>query len=353
MPLQLYSHAEQVAAHLRGELQRGRWSGVLPGILKLGRELGVNHNTIDAALRLLEGEGLLVPQGNGRPRRIVMPGDSPRPALRVRILLFEPVERSMVYTVELLHQLLEAGHVAAFAGKTQQELGMDAKRIARHVREHEADAWVVCAANRDVLEWFARQELPTFAMFGRMAGLPVAGMSPRKGPALAIGLRRLVDLGHRKIVMMTRGVGKFTSPSLFEQAFLNELSALGITPGSYHLPDWENTREDFHRCLDSLFRLTPPTALIVCEPALFIAAQQHLAQRGVLSPRDVSLICDDPDPVFFWCEPTIAHIRWDELPIVHRVVRWAENIAQGKEDRRQSRSKSQFVEGGTVGPATG
>ena len=351
MPLHLMSQAEQVAAHLRAEIVKGRWSGAMPGILAIGKELGVNHNTIDAALRLLEEEKLLESQGSGRPRRILRQNGRTRHEMRIRILLFEAADRRMGNTVELLHQLLEAGHVAAFAGKTQQDLGMDVKRIARHVREHEADAWVVCSANRDVLEWFAQQKFPTFAMFGRMAGLPVAGMSPRKAPALAIGLRRLVDLGHRKIVLLARGKDRFANPSLFEQSFLNELSALGITPGPYHLPGWENTREDFHGCLDSLFRLTPPTALIVCEPALFIAAQQHLAQQGVLAPRDVSLICDDPDPVFSWCEPTVAHIRWDEMPIVHRVVRWAENIARGREDRRQSRGTSEFVDGGTIGPA--
>lgn len=353
MPLQLLSHAEQVAAHLRGELLRSRWSGVMPGILTLGKELGVNHNTIDAALQLLEQEKLLETQGRGKPRRIVPQTGGVRRALRVRILLFEPADRVVSYNVELLHHLNDAGHVAAFARKTQTDLGMNVKRIARYVEESEFDAWVVCAAYRDVLEWFAEQSFPTFAMFGRMSGLPVAGMSPRKALSLAMGLRRLVALGHRKIVMMTRGVGKFANPSLHEQGFLDELKAMGITPGAYHLPDWEDTHKDFHRCLDSLFRLTPPTALIVCEPAIFIAAQQHLAHRGILAPRDVSLMCDDPCHVFDWCEQTIAHIKWDERPILHRVVRWADNVAHGRTDRRQSRCKSVFVDGGTIGPVTG
>lgn len=350
MSIRLMTHAEQVAAHLRTDILRGRWSGAMPGILALGKQLGVNHNTVDAALGLLEDEGLLERQGSGRARRIVAQKGQIKQALRIGILLFERADRNLGYFVELLHQLLEAGHVATFAGKTQQDLDMNVKRIARHVRGHEANAWVVCSANRDVLAWFAQQPFPTFAMFGRMAGLPVAGMSPRKNPALIEGMRRLRMLGHRRIVMVTRGVGKFASPSLFEQAFLDELSALGITPGPYHLHDWENTREGFHNCLDSLFRLSPPTALVVCEPALFIAAQQHLAQRGILSPRDVSLICDDPSPVFEWCEPTVAHIDWDERPIIHRILRWAGHVAEGKTDHRQSRSKSRFVEGGTIGP---
>ncbi len=82
------SITEQVARVLREGLRQGRWRGTVPGRIRLAAELGVNHKTVQAALRLLEQEGLLAPQGNGRVRRIVDPG-SPEPArLRVMILLY-------------------------------------------------------------------------------------------------------------------------------------------------------------------------------------------------------------------------------------------------------------------------
>jgi hypothetical protein len=39
------------------------------------------------------------------------------------------------------------------------------------------------------------------------------------------------------------------------------------------------------------FQHTPPTALIINESLLFIAAQQHLARRGIAAPENISLIC--------------------------------------------------------------
>jgi len=54
MALRLLSHAEQVAAHLRSEISSCRWRNVLPEIQKFTVELGVNHNTVEAALSLLE-----------------------------------------------------------------------------------------------------------------------------------------------------------------------------------------------------------------------------------------------------------------------------------------------------------
>ena len=117
------------------------------------------------------------------------------------------------------------------------------------------------------------------------------------------------------------------------------------------LPAWEETSAGFECVLDSLFRLTPPTALILDEPFLFHATHHHLAGRGLRVPRDVSLVCTDPDPGFGWCRPSVAHIRWDYRPVLRRIVRWTNNIASGKEDRRQTSTKAEFVEGGTVGPA--
>ena len=38
-------------------------------------------------------------------------------------------------------------------------------------------------------------------------------------------------------------------------------------------------------------------------------------------------------------------------PVVRRIVGWTNNVASGKDDRRQSFTKAEFVEGGTVGKA--
>ena len=42
---------------------------------------------------------------------------------------------------------------------------------------------------------------------------------------------------------------------------------------------------------------------------------------------------------------------WDHRLVVRRVVQWANNVARGRDDRRQTLTKAEFVEGGTIGPA--
>jgi DNA-binding LacI/PurR family transcriptional regulator len=140
---------------------------------------------------------------------------------------------------------------------------------------------------------------------------------------------------------------------LFERRFLEELERLGIETGAYNLPDWEDDSEGFHRCLDSLFRHTPPTALLPSEAALFFATQQYLLGRGLVVPRDVSLISLDNHPAFEWFKPEASRIHTDTRRWVSRVVQWADNVANGREDRRETLVRAEFVEGGTIGPARG
>jgi DNA-binding LacI/PurR family transcriptional regulator len=351
MQTKLLSAAEQVADRLRDELIRGRWSGTLPGIHRLSTELGFPRKPIEQALLMLEKQGLLVPQGVGRRRRIELPKDFTPPALRVKILHYQETDRTLSYVLDLQHGLMEAGHSVGFASRNLLDLGMDAKRVARMVKETETDAWVVFAGPREVLEWFASQPVPSFAMFGRRSSVPIAGTGPDKLPALLMAVRRLVALGHRKIVMLLREEHRKPQPGPFARAFLDELKSNGLSTGSYNLPDWEDSGDGFRRCLDSLFQSTPPSALILDEAFLFNLAQLHLARRGILAPEHVSLICSDPDPAFGWAEPSVAHIRWESRQVVRRIVRWADNVARGKDDRRQTFTKAEFIEGGTVGVA--
>ena len=346
----LLSASEQAANHLREQILNGIWGDEIPGAPTLAAELGINHETVIAALRRLEHEGLLVSQGIGRKRKIVLPESYAPPSLRVAILDYDAPSKGSDYKIDLRHRLVEAGHVPLLADKTLEDLGMDVGRVARFVKKTGADAWVVSAASRDVLRWFADYEKPAFALFGRRGTLPIAGVGPDHVTAGRLLVRRLVALGHQRIVTLVREHRRLPKPGQAERTILEEIQAHGIPTSSYNLPDWDDTPGGFHRLLDELFRVTPPTALILEEPFLFHAAKDHLARHGILAPAQVSLICSDPDPTFAWCRPTIAHFNWDYRPVVRRVVRWADNVARGKEDRRQTLTKIEFIEGGTIGP---
>ena len=350
-PLRILTASEQAAAYLRGRLAAGVWSGLMPGGDKLAAELGIGRNTIETALQQLEDEGFLENQGRRRGRRIVQMEAEVRRGMRVAILPYEPIAMSGDnYLIEIQHQLNEVGLTAFLAAKSFLEMGMDVGKVEELVAGTKADAWVVQSGSGEVLEWFAAREEPAFALFGRRRSVAIAGTGPDKQEAISLAVRSLVSLGHRRIVLMTRTERRLPEPGAFERAFLSELTSHGISPGPYHLPHWESTVEGFHNCLDSLFAVSLPTAVIIDETQFFPAAQQFFSKRGLRVPEDVSLICNDRAPDYFWCNPSVAHIRWETQPVVRRIVKWAANISMGKTDRRQTFTKANFIEGGTMGP---
>lgn len=347
------SITDQVARHLEDRVRSGYYTGLMPGRDRLVAELGVSGKTVEIALKRLEELGLLETAGAGRRRRIVAQPKESRRRLRVVILPYETADRGLGYVVDLQHRLAKAGHAAEFAPANLVGLEISPGGVAGFVRQNPADAWILMGASLEVLQWFEGQKIPAFALFGRRRTVNLAGAGPNKLPAMREVVDRLCSMGHRRIALICRSERRKPYPGATEQAFLDGLTAHGITPGSYHLPGWEATPSGFRQCLDSLFALTPPTALILDEAYQYMVAREYLARRGLPAPEQISLVCNDPDPWFEWYWPPPSHISWDPDPVIRRIVRWVKNVASGREDRRQVEVKAVFVEGGTVGPAPG
>jgi DNA-binding LacI/PurR family transcriptional regulator len=346
---------ELVAKRLRDGIREGHWSGNLPGVLALAAELDVAPNTVRRALRRLESEGLLADSGLGRSRCIVTTeaGASAAP-LAVGILHYD--ERRMSYSqtweviTEITDSLEAAGHTILPCKRSQQELRHDPRRIATELAKTPADAWLIIAGSFPVLEWCAAQSTPFHALYGRFNTLPLAGTGLDKAPAFRAATRQLLSLGHRRIVYIVDEARRKPAPGINASAFLQELTAHGIPTGDYNLPDWEASPTGFSELLERLFLHTPPTALIVDEPVRYIAAAEFLARRGIGVPQRVSLVSTNDDPSFAWCHPGVAHMRWDNAPIVRRVARWVDAVRKGKPDRKSVKFPAEFVPGASIGP---
>lgn len=355
-PLRLLSVAEQVAAHLRQGLSDGRWSGRLPGVVRLAAECDVSTGVVRAALRQLEAEGLLSGRGLGRSRGIATrAAGAAAPPLRVAMLrhdarLSDNPQTSLVLT-EIMHSLVAAGHEVFFCKKSQIELKHDVRRLTRQLAEARADAWVVESGPRPLLEWCAAQPTPCLALYGRTRDLPLARTGPDVVPAYRAATRHLLGLGHRRIVLILSAAHRKPQLAKGALAYLEELIADGVPTGDYNLPDWEETPAGFSRLLENLFKNTPPTALIIDEISHFFAAVAFCARHGIRVPEKVSLVSTDCVGALDWCHPGFAHLRWDNARIVRRVVRWVGAVRKGNPDRRTINFPAEFVPSGSTGPA--
>ncbi|MES2660959.1 MAG: substrate-binding domain-containing protein [Verrucomicrobiota bacterium] len=356
-PIRRQSLVEQTVAHLREGFGSGQWSGQLPGVLSLASELGVSKDTLRDALQQLEDEGLVKSCGAGKRREIVSrrTGKSFRKVLRIGIFLSEPLEGD---NAQAQHQLLsikrviqEAGHACFFASETLSQLGYKCSRVARVVKAANADAWVVSSGSSDVLEWFAAQPLPVCAFGGRAKGLPLASSTTDAGNSMGEIIRNFAGHGHRRIVLICPFSWRRPTLGPAVTAFLAALETSGISVSDYNVPHWDESAEGLERLLESLFRVTPPTALLLIEPLHCAAVLGFLAQRGIQVPRDLSLACLVPDPVFAWRRPPLAQFIMPLQEHVHRIARWVDAVSCGMIDLEQKSFIPTFDPGGTIAAA--
>ncbi len=342
--IRLLSHAEQMANHLRDEILGGRWQGMMPGVAALETELGVNHTTIGQALALLETEGLLASQGGRRRRQIILPNGKMRAGMRVAMLLYEPEDITTPIFIEVYHRLTNEGITVLIPDQTLTGMSMNVAKVARVVKATKVDAWIALGASSDVLDWFANQSVPCLAYAGQFSNtVKISVIAPGREKSMRDLIQRLVDLGHKRIVLLTGSEAK-------PRTFIEGLQSHGIKVGDYNIPKMERTPEGLVGCLDSLFSITPPTALLIDEPVIYLTIQNELAHRGIFAPKDISLISLDSDPIFRWLRPTVAHIHWDMALVNRHIIRWVMNVSRGQDDKKRVYTNSVFVDGGTIGP---
>lgn len=344
---------EQLADHLRDEIHSGRMHGEMPGVHALALRFGIHRTTVESCMRILERDGLIRSRGVGR-RREIDPQQSGRAGrLRLGLLLSSPGDIELTLVGRLQHRLREAGHEVVIPARTMGHLRFKVEPVAKLVAGCSVDGWLVLAGSHAILEWFSAQDVPTFAMFGARGTLPLAYAGPVKGHAIREIVQRLAGWGHRRICMLADERLRKPQPAKPIEHFLDELQARGIPAGPYHLPDWSPGPDGLRKCLESLFRISKPTALIMDEAEMVPAVLQFLGQRQLSVPDHISLACLDDASFFHWMNPGMAHLALDSGPWIRRAVRWAENVAAGAEDHRKAISKARFVEGGTMGPAPG
>ena len=347
----------QTATFLRGHLRRGTWGKKLPGIQMLAAECGVSHDTMRAAVLQLEKEGWIVPGGPGRRREVATDletVDSREPGkLRVMILPALPMEdedgRLRDMFLEIRARLEVDGHTCRFAPMSLLDLRHDLGRVKRYVASQPADAWVVAGASKEILEWFASQPVPAMAFGGSSLHVSMPATGWRVDKELLKVYQRLIDLGHRRIVLITTDVVR---NSKLAEMMREQLATCGVSMGSYNLPSWVQTPDGLQDLLANTFRVTPPTALIISMANWMPGVHSFLTGAQLSVPEDVSLVCLEENPGLSWCRPPIAHIRSDTHQLMNNIIRWIDGLTRGRDDDRNFRPvKVHLIENGSIGRA--
>lgn len=346
---QLLSPSEQVARHLKLLLRQGRWTGLMPGTGTLAKELpGADPKAVGTALRQLVQEGWLEDRGVGRRRKILKQAGA-RKLFRLGYLDYAK-DGDVRLEWRMIEKFLTNSEVILEKSpKSMSELKWDVPQIARMVESMNQDAWIVPAGSKEVLEWFQNTGLPVYAVFGRHSKLKIDGFSFEISQSWKTLADRLVELKHKRISVVLRKERRTPAIGEEEKLFFERVSSMGIRPDSFSLPDWEETPSGFHSLLDSLFRFTPPTALILPETYLVHSAFQYFSSMGIKVPKDVSLVSMEDCEEFKWSSPPITRISKDFNLPCQAVSKWVDVISGGKPAPKQKTvCPVEFIEGGTL-----
>ena len=269
-------------------------------------------------------------------------------------MLSEPLANEASNELKILlgarHAIETSGHTCIFSPRALSQLNDNLSRISRVVKAAAADAWVVCQASQKVLEWFVAQPFPSIAFGGRFQNLQMASTAVKLAPAIEAAVEDLFNHGHRRIVMLASPVARKPIPLPSLASYLELLRAHGICTTDYHLPDFEENAESLEACLNSLFKVTPPTALLVYQTDYCVEVLSFLALRGLQVPRDISVVCMHMDPVFRLRRPRLNHFELGADEHVSRIARWINGVRKGRPDQRHAIFDAVYVPGGTVGP---
>lgn len=200
-------------------------------------------------------------------------------------------------------------------------------------------------------------------------GRPFVALSVTGGPALPVdsvltdfstGLHEAVDalcaLGHRSFVFvcaLSEGQGDGNRPALFRQM----LSEKGISENGFEFvrsgPEIEDARsscaEFFQHRQDRL-----PTALIALNDLSAIGAMRAAADRGLVVPRDLSVVGVDNIPLAQFLPVSLSTIAQPIREMAQRTsVLLLDRIANGrqKSHREQAVFSTRFIPRESIGPA--
>ena len=345
---------------IRGGLLDGRWKNRMPGQRKLADELGVSRKTLSAAVARLAADGVIRRSGLRKASAVVAkPADGfPKArSLRVAMLTLQPLdEQSPEMRGELqglLADLRRDGHsaipVALPSGKDTQKTG----HLAKLVADVGADAWIVVNGSEEILKWFSRHDTPALALGGRVTQVPVAGLSMGLTDFTHEVVRRLADAGHRRIVLIAPRAWRLPTPGKIPLDFRKALESVGVRPGEFHTPDWEETPRGLEKLMGELFRVTPPTALLCWTPNTAYGVLGWLVSRGLKVPRDVSIVSLEEDRPCHWFSPglRIAHSKNNDDKLLRLAREWVGRVASGVSDKKQRVVSPTLVPGNSIGPA--
>jgi LacI family transcriptional regulator len=185
----------------------------------------------------------------------------------------------------------------------------------------------------DAIAEIARQNLPLVLVNRRIPGL-APGVSFDDQAALYVAVSHLVELGHTRIAYVT-GPGESDTVHRRETAFRRAIADAGLhLPAGYVAVSSSDPLAGPARALRHLLSLDRrPTAVVLWTVGDAAGALHGVRERGLVPPRDVSLVAINDAPFASYLIPAMTVVRMPLAEVTGRAVARLFDVVQGRPTR--------------------
>lgn len=179
------------------------------------------------------------------------------------------------------------------------------------ISENLVDGIILSGPRQDDLEItkFYENGFPIVLM-GQLSGcsLPYVDVNAVEGAAAAT--RHLIQLGHRRIGLITNASLQYTSAQQRRQGYINALAEAGILLEDDLIGEGAYTSESGYLAMQHLLELSAmPTAVFVASDVVAAGAMQAIRQAGKRIPEDIAVVGFDDIPMAAYIDPPLTTVR--------------------------------------------
>ena len=147
-------------------------------------------------------------------------------------------------------------------------------------------------------------------LMGQLNGcsLPFVDINAVEGAATAT--RHLLQLGHRRIGLITNASLEYTSAQQRRQGYLNALIEAGINADEGLIQEGAYTSASGYQAMQRMLELPEqPTAVFVASDVVAIGAMQAIRHAGKHIPENISVVGFDDVPMAAYVDPPLTTVR--------------------------------------------
>ncbi|MBR0665942.1 LacI family transcriptional regulator [Roseomonas hellenica] len=273
--------------------------------------------SIATASRALAGEGLTSRSTEARLRRIAAElgyrpnalarGLKTRTTRLVGLVVHNLTNASFRVLAEVVQRRLRAEGYQTILCITADDPEQEAEIIAT-LADQRVDGLIICPTGHNGARLAALDSngTPVTCVVRRDEMVEMETVLAADPEGAYAGTRHLLELGHRRIGLIV-GRRETTSGRERLSGYRRALEEAGIAfdPSLVHAGPYE-PETGLAGCRQLLDRADRPTALFVANHESALGVLRGLAERDLLVPDDISLLCYEDMPGFAWQRPAIS-----------------------------------------------